>query len=64
MTTNVPTGQQVPNLYARTLKPVKAESKQILKITGTDRFRQLKKCRNQQVKNYDVSRKITITYQG
>ena len=61
--TQVPTGQKVPNLYTRSLKPTKAKAGQVFKITGTDRYRQLKKCRNQQIKNYDVTRKITITYQ-
>jgi hypothetical protein len=60
--TQVPTGQKVPNLYTRSLKPVKAKNGQILKITGTDRYRQTKKCRNQQIKHYDVTRKITISY--
>ena len=58
------TGQQVPNLYTRTLKPAKSTNGQIVKITGTDRSQQLKKCRNQIAKNYDVIRKITITYKN
>ncbi len=63
LNTQKPTGQQVPNLFTRSLKPTKAKAGQILKITGTDRFRQTKKCRTQKVKNYDVTRKITLTYQ-
>jgi eukaryotic-like serine/threonine-protein kinase len=56
------TGQSVPNLYTRTLKPAKSTNGQIVQITGTDRSQQLKKCRNQVAKNYDVIRKITIRY--
>ena len=63
LTTQKPTGQQVPNLFTRSLKPTMATTDQILTIAGTDRFRQTKKCRTQKVKNYDVTRKITLTYQ-
>ena len=57
-------GQKVPNLYTRTLKPGPLVGGQLRKITGNDRLVQLKNCRNQKGKRYDVSRKITINFQG
>ncbi|HSU36106.1 MAG TPA: hypothetical protein VLJ88_10645 [Propionibacteriaceae bacterium] len=63
LNTQEPTGQQVPNLFTRSLQATGASADQILEITGTDRFRQTKKCRTQEVANYDVTRKITLTYQ-
>ena len=52
-----------PNPFTRSLQSTKDKAGQILTITGTDRFRQTKKCRTQKVKNYDVTREITLTYQ-
>jgi eukaryotic-like serine/threonine-protein kinase len=64
VTTGRPSGQNVPNLYTRTLKPGPLVGGQLRKITGSDRLVQLKNCRNQKGKRYDVTRKITITFQG
>jgi hypothetical protein len=64
VTTGRPSGQKVPNLYTRTLKPGPLVGGQLRKITGSDRLVQLKDCRNQTGKRYDVTRKITITFQG
>jgi hypothetical protein len=63
LATGAKTGQRVPTLYTRTLTPVATKGNLITKITGTDRFQQLKDCRNQRVKKVDVTKRITITFQ-
>ena len=55
-------GQKVPTRYKRTLKVTERNGDLITKISGTDRYWQLKKCTNQIVPKVDVRKKITITF--
>lgn len=55
-------GQKVPTRYKRTLKVTARKGDLITKISGTDRYWQLKKCTNQIAALIDVRKKITITF--
>ena len=55
-------GQKVPTRYQRTLKVTARKGDLITKISGTDRYYQLKKCTNQIAPKIDVRKKITITF--
>jgi serine/threonine-protein kinase len=56
------TGKKVPMQYKRTLKITERKGGMITKISGTDRYRQLKKCDRQVVPLVEVRKKITITF--
>jgi hypothetical protein len=60
--TQKPTGQKVPMRYTRQLKGAGSKGDQLTKITGSDRYRQLKLCNNQRVGKYEIVKKITITF--
>jgi hypothetical protein len=60
--TNKPTGQQVPMRYTQQLKGAGSKGDQLTKITGSDRYRQLKLCTNQRVAKFDIDKLITITF--
>lgn len=54
-------GFTVPLRHVRTLTPGAGGPRGIEKITGTERFQQLKNCKNQQGPRQDVRYKITIS---
>ena len=56
------TGRKVPMQYKRTLKVTARKGDMITKISGTDRYHQLKKCDRQVAPLLDVKKKITITF--
>ena len=56
------TGKKVPMQYKRTLKVTARKGDMITKISGTDRYRQLKKCDRQIAPLLDIRKKITITF--
>ena len=55
-------GDQVPMQYKRTLTVTARQGDMITKISGTDRYRQLKKCSRQVAPLVDVRSKITISF--
>ena len=62
MRTGKKSGQKVPTRYKRTLKVTARKGDLITKISGTDRYYQVKKCTNQIAPMIDVRKKITITF--